>query len=191
MFYVYAHVKKSGEIFYLGKGKGRRAWSKKDRNDEWHKIVLEHGISPVILADGLSEESAYFEEQELIRHFKKFGKLCNQTDGGNGSRGLSHNAAFKEKRSQYMQTDRNPMKREDVRKKISDLLKGDRHHMKRPENRVKVAGNRNGMYGHSGELNPASIKVCIDGVNYPSIRIAAQTLGIKYMTLYSRLRRNK
>jgi hypothetical protein len=39
-FYVYVHRNPSGQIFYVGKGTGRRAWSDQ-RHSVWHKYVQE------------------------------------------------------------------------------------------------------------------------------------------------------
>lgn len=37
-FYVYVHRDQRGSIFYVGKGKGDRAWST-DRHPIWHRYV--------------------------------------------------------------------------------------------------------------------------------------------------------
>ncbi len=31
-FYVYSHTDKDGAVFYIGKGKGERAWEKSNRH---------------------------------------------------------------------------------------------------------------------------------------------------------------
>lgn len=40
-YYVYAHLDSSGQIFYVGKGTGRRAWST-DRHPLWSRYVKKH-----------------------------------------------------------------------------------------------------------------------------------------------------
>lgn len=190
-YYVYAHSKPCGEIFYIGKGCAKRAWSKKDRNNHWKNIVNKYGYNVTILVDNLSEEDALKNEIEIIAHFAKFKKLCNRTLGGEGAKGLRHNEEFKRKRSEYMKSDLNPMKRKDVREKVANSIKGENHPMKKPENKAKVTGDKNYFHGRYGSLNVKSIPIEIDGVKYESIRIAAKELGIKYMALYSRLRRSK
>ena len=42
-YYVYVHKKPDGKIFYVGKGKNKRAWSISDRNNLWKKIVSKYG----------------------------------------------------------------------------------------------------------------------------------------------------
>lgn len=58
--YVYAHVDSAGNIFYVGKGEARRAWST-DRHLLWHRYVDKHlaGKYEVrILQDNLSKKRA-------------------------------------------------------------------------------------------------------------------------------------
>ena len=57
-YYVYAHLDSSGQVFYIGKGTGRRAWST-DRHPLWSRYVKNHlnGEYQVkILQDNLSAE---------------------------------------------------------------------------------------------------------------------------------------
>jgi hypothetical protein len=66
--YVYAHTDSSGQIFYVGKGAGRRAWST-DRHDLWHWYVTRHlegKYRVCILQDDLSPEEADHLEQLWI-----------------------------------------------------------------------------------------------------------------------------
>ncbi len=67
-YYAYAHVDSSGRIFYVGKGKGRRAWDK-DRHSVWQFYVNRHldgDYRVLILADGLEERAAEDLEAEWI-----------------------------------------------------------------------------------------------------------------------------
>lgn len=57
-YYVYAHLDNSGQIFYVGKGTGRRAWST-DRHPLWSRYVEKHlsgDYQVKILHDNLSAE---------------------------------------------------------------------------------------------------------------------------------------
>lgn len=66
--YVYAHMDDGGNIFYLGKGEGRRAWST-DRHPLWRRYVEKHlgGKYQVrILKDNLSVQEAEEVEAEWI-----------------------------------------------------------------------------------------------------------------------------
>ena len=105
-FYVYAHYRlDTMEPFYIGKGKGNR----KDiisRNPMHDRISKKHGHAVVILYDNLTEEEAFFYEQEIIEYLvfnegyeipckncgeftKKFSYLTNFTFGGEGISGCN------------------------------------------------------------------------------------------------------
>lgn len=83
-FYVYLHRRKSdGEVFYVGKGCGKRAWRKSDRSDWWKRIEGKHGRIVEIVHRGLEEEQAFEKEAELVRFYGR-ESLCNLRDGGSG-----------------------------------------------------------------------------------------------------------
>lgn len=69
-YYVYAHEDISGNIFYIGKGTGTRAWSK-DRHTLWHRYVKNHLNSEynvAILEDNLSSAESEEIEGDWITH---------------------------------------------------------------------------------------------------------------------------
>jgi hypothetical protein len=81
-YYVYAHTKPDGTVFYIGKGHKKRAWSAHNRNRYWKSIVAKHGYEVVILAEGFAQKAAIEEEALLIAHFRRFGFLANILDRG-------------------------------------------------------------------------------------------------------------
>lgn len=96
-FYVYVHRRATdGTIFYVGKGKGCRATSTKNRNLHWRRTVNKHGFSVHYVADCLSETCAFSLERALIKFYGK-DSLCNLTDGGEGISGFQHSDASREK----------------------------------------------------------------------------------------------
>lgn len=99
-FYVYVHFDLTNQRpFYVGKGHGKRAFSKHKRNDYWKNIVNKHGYSIEILEDNLTEDQAYELEKYWISQFKAWGfKLCNMTEGGEGaSKGVKLSESHKNK----------------------------------------------------------------------------------------------
>ena len=99
MFYTYAHSKPDGTIFYIGKGKGARAWIKTKRNSYWKNTVDKYSKYNVeILAKWCTEKEALSHEIFLISCFKDMGyKLTNMTNGGEGTCGLKLTEAHKQK----------------------------------------------------------------------------------------------
>jgi hypothetical protein len=90
-FYVYAHYKPDYNIFYIGKGHGRRAWRTDNRGEFWNNTVRKHGgYHIVLLHEHLTEDEAFQKEKEEIEFWgrrKDGGFLINLTDGGDGTSG--------------------------------------------------------------------------------------------------------
>ena len=101
-FYVYLHRKAStGEVFYVGKGRGDRKYDMQDRSVYWKRIVKKHGRIVEVFKAGLTEIQAFAIESELIKlHGRRDlgkGPLCNMTDGGDGASGQIMSDSAKEK----------------------------------------------------------------------------------------------
>lgn len=91
-FYVYLHRKATtGEIFYVGKGQGNRAWSHKSRSKYWQNLVAKHGYTIELAGSGLQEWYAFELEKELVALYGRKdtgdGALANLSDGGDGPAG--------------------------------------------------------------------------------------------------------
>ena len=91
MFYTYMHTRNdTGQPFYIGKGKGKRANTSNGRSEHWHRIVEKHGHKAHILAHWTSESEAFEHEKFLIACFRGIGTaLINKTEGGEGCAGRS------------------------------------------------------------------------------------------------------
>lgn len=71
-YYVYAHIREdTSELFYIGKGKEGRAFSKSGRNTKWWAIFNTCNIRVLILGFGLTEQQAYELEKEKIQEFRQ------------------------------------------------------------------------------------------------------------------------
>lgn len=84
-YYVYLHRKATdGEVFYVGKGRGRRAYLMDSRSDFHKRVVSKYGVKVEIVEDHLQEWYAYELEQNLISYYGKridgTGSLVNILD---------------------------------------------------------------------------------------------------------------
>lgn len=150
MYYVYAHIRPdTGNIFYLGKGKNKRAYSKYRKNKQWHNIVNKNaGKFEVRILNWFSDEdTAYASEEWLINCYRASGHLINITDGGEGQRGENHSSKRPEmrelSRAQILGS-KNPMKDPKIAGKAADSNRGQK---RSAEFCAKYIGKNNGMYG--------------------------------------------
>ena len=82
-FYTYIHKRPNGDVVYVGKGCGDRAWSI-DRSDpvhsRWMGYCVMYGADNVEVVDRfLTESEALKLESQMIEHYVKAGcKLFNK-----------------------------------------------------------------------------------------------------------------
>lgn len=158
-YYIYFHIKSDDKsIFYVGKGKGRRALVKSCRSLHWNNTVSKHGYDIVYKEINLSEEEAILREKYWISYYGRLdngtGCLVNFTDGGEGTSGRSMNEYTKRVISQC---NKNRPPSENQKKAVGSLYKGK-----------------------SGSLHNRSIPVrCIEtGEGYGSQSEAERQLGL-------------
>ena len=107
-YYVYTHLNpQSKEIFYVGIGKGNRAWNQwAGRNKFWENYVNKYGFEVEIVSENLTRNQAGKIEIELIVHLGRRqmdegGTLVNRSLGGDGgSIGYTHTEEYKQKLSE-------------------------------------------------------------------------------------------
>lgn len=116
-YYVYAYLRKDGTPYYIGKGKGKRAWKK-------HRYVKtpKDKEQIVICECKLTEIGSLALERRLIKWYGRkdnnTGILRNMTDGGDGS-----NPSEEIKRKISI-ANKNSKRTEEQRKNISEGHKG-------------------------------------------------------------------
>lgn len=130
MAYVYGHYRAdSGELFYIGKGTGKRAWTASGRSKYWRSVANKYGYEVKILEDNLTEEEAYDKEVQLITEVG-LENLANFRVGGDNPTSADMKRLYEN---------------EEYRNKIVEInAKRSREQANNPEWLAKVtAGNRN------------------------------------------------
>lgn len=143
-FYVYEHLRSdTGAIFYVGKGTGNRysVRSHHHRNEFWQRTEKKAGGFCVrIVAKDVDEELAFLVEQERISQLRIVGvRLCNMTDGGDGTSGWVKTPEWRRK---VGAAHRGKVISEETRKKLSISLTGYRH---TDEVKARMSASKMGM----------------------------------------------
>lgn len=135
--YIYVYIRKdTNDVCYIGKGVNNRDKKISQHNAYCQRIAQKYGIEIKRIKENLSKDEANIAEQEIIIHYVKdlhysicikgfYDKdnkhqLCNQTWGGEGMWGFIPNEETRQKIRASKLGEKNPAKREDVRKKLSD-----------------------------------------------------------------------
>lgn len=156
-FYVYEWYNiKTNEVFYVGKGSGKRYLDKKHRNKAFLDYIENNEVSSRIVKYFDDEKESFQYEQKLTDEYRTQGQCqCNLIDGGYGG----YSSVWTDEARQYW-SEHNPMKTEEQRERMKN-----NNPMKNPEIAKK-----------NGELRKRP--VIINGVRYAGTIDAATELGV-------------
>ncbi len=147
-YYVYAYLREDGTPYYIGKGKGDRAWkSHKNRG-----IYKPNRKRITICESNLTEIGALALERRLIRWYGRknnnTGILRNKTDGGDGTSGVVRS---QETIKRMSEAQRGKKTSEHTKKILSKMRKGV---SKSEEHKRKISASNKGIKPWNG--NPIS-----------------------------------
>jgi hypothetical protein len=207
IFYIYAHINPlNGIPFYIGKGKGNRAYTKQSRSKWWLNTVNKYGFDVILLEEQLFELEAFVKETYWIKRIGRkdlnIGSLINMSFGGEGNSGrvfseehklkikLNHKGMLGKKTSEETKEkirnkNKNRVFTQDWKNKISQSKKGTKTWNKGISNdKIKLGDN------------PRAKKVIDSKTNtiFSCAKEASLVLGINYTNLVSSLnnkRKNK
>ena len=207
-YYIYFHINPlKNEIFYVGKGKGKRAFQKTGRSNYWNKYVKKYGYIIDISEENLTEQEAFDREIFYINKIGRkdlgLGSLINLTNGGDGASGCIPSMETKNKMSlaqkgkpKKQSKRRFPMSIEQ-REKISFLNKGKK---RTPEfcqflSEIKKGvgiGTKRGNYNTGGD-NHKSVKCSYNNITYDCLKDLWIDVfnNMKYPTFKDYVRKDK
>jgi hypothetical protein len=156
-FYVYEHLRSdTGAIFYVGKGTGKRCFVKSHhhRNEFWQRTEKKAGGFCVrMVAKDVDEELAFLVEQERISQMRIVGvRLCNMTDGGDGTSGWIKTPEWRKK---IGAAHRGKTVSKQTKAKLSASAIGYRHS---EDAKAKMSASRLGMQNTLGHKHSEEAK---------------------------------
>lgn len=184
-FYVYLHLRNdTNKPFYVGKGCGKRAFTKQGRNKYWNSIANKHGFTVKIIDKNLTEKQALNAEMFTISAFANNFNLVNSCYGGGGITGWKHTKETKEKQKIGI-----------LKSYTSELLEKRKKQMlfykvaQRPEVRKKMSlVDRSYLIG---EKNHNSVSIKFNEIIYPTISQMCKDQNIKLSTFKYWRKNNK
>lgn len=157
MFYVYEwFVKKSGEVFYVGKGTKNR-YKVKKHNKFFNDFIKRYDCDSRIIKKFDNEQEAFSYEFERINELKSIGQcVCNIYQGG-----LGGTTSWWTDEMRNIYSEKNVMKSENQRKRMSE-----NNPMKNKEISEKV-------------IKKNKRKVCVGDKVYDGVIDVAREYGIR------------
>lgn len=173
MFHIYEYyIVGTNEVIYVGKGSLKRCKEIKGRNRLFNELYKRFPCKMRIIEKHTDEDEAFNAEEKRIRELHDIGQaVCNNHYGGNG--GVSGNRWTQQMRKRMSES--NPMKDKNQRYRMSILNPMKQKHQK--ERMSKNNPMKNAKIAKVvGEKHRKA--VIINGVNYASVKVAAENLGV-------------
>lgn len=162
MFYIYEwYNTKNNEVFYVGKGTGKRFKDLYHRNKKFQDYYDNNNCDVRIVEYFEDEDKCFEMEKLLIAKYREIGQaIANLDDGGKGGCNFVWTQQMREYQSIY-----NPMKRPEQRQRMSK-----NNPMKNPEVAERV-GKKHRRH------------VVIRSQYFDGVKIAAEELGVAEITI--------
>lgn len=204
-YYVYKWIiSDTGEVFYIGKGKGKRCYQTRKRNKFFLDIYKSHNCHVEIIECDLTEDMAFEKEKYWIKFYREKTnyRLTNQTDGGEGSSGYVMSSSAKNKISvsskrmwqnkdwrEYQiilrHSPESVYQSKEFKNKMSQISSGKNnpnygnHWTQSMKDELSKKQKESGRY--CGSLNPRAKSIlCVEtGEIFPYIKLAAQKYQMK------------
>lgn len=204
-YYVYIwYIKNTNEVFYVGKGKGKRYKEISNRNKFFKDMYISHDCDVKKIYEHLTEAEAFQKEKDVIKWYRDNTnfRLTNQTDGGEGSSGWNppqdfrdkqskihkdqwQNEEFKKKMMDIRSDENGPYKSQEFRDKISKLVQGENnpnynnHWTEEMKQHLSQVRKANGLSANENNSRATRV-ICIEtGEVFNCIKYAMQKYNIK------------